>query len=182
LYRYQKGQVARGKLNTLVNKFPSLKSVFYMIINLCRVPIKNGKCVRDIPNVKLTIKKYAKEELDNLIEKIEMIKEDILKYIFLGTNKKTQPKIFSVSFFDKRDKKDQRKKICFWLVSDLIKLISSFPISINSSGSEISFGDIVTMQRKGGDSGRASANNFQFKFQPLKVLKDCKIKSHIFNQ
>lgn len=69
-------------------------------------------------------------------------------------------------------KYDKKKKETTWILSDINKAMSIFGeggIKISPKGS-LSIGRI-TMQRKGGDAGRPTANMLQFKIKPCDLFK-----------
>jgi len=56
-----------------------------------------------------------------------------------------------------------------WKTSDLIDYFSKQKCKIRKSGTVLELGPCLTFQRKGGDGGNISANQFQFKIVPTKI-------------
>ena len=56
-------------------------------------------------------------------------------------------------------------------MDQVIKYLNTQKFKIRKSGTVIQLGDSFTMQRKGGDSGKKTANHLQFKlvFSKLKI-------------
>ena len=61
-------------------------------------------------------------------------------------------------------------------MKDVINYICKSNFIIRLSGTVIQLGDAFTMQRKGGDGGKKSANNLQFKLIFSKLDIDNKIQ------
>ena len=69
------------------------------------------------------------------------------------------------------DKEKNRIKMIFYKMQDVIKYLATQEFKIRKSGTVIQLGNTFTMQRKGGDSGKKTANHLQFKlvFSKLKI-------------
>ena len=164
------GQVDRHYVSYLIERIPELKECELMLRKLCEVPIneETGLCSEGSNVVKLDNINYSNDELNKLIKIIETNKEKIIKYAFLGYEEEYKPGILSISLFDENNKHCYRKKIIFWKMDDvieyLVKCKDSVKIRDKKTVIEISKG--LTFQRKGGDSGKKSANQFQIKFVP----------------
>ena len=165
------GQVDRHYAGHLIEKIPELKECELMLKRLCELPIddETGLCDENSNIVKLDNINYSNEELNKLINIIETNKEKIIKFAFLGYEEEYKPDILSISLFDENDTPCcKRQKIIFWKMNDvidyLVKLENSVKIRDKKTVIEISKG--LTFQRKGGDSGKKSANQFQIKFIP----------------
>ena len=59
----------------------------------------------------------------------------------------------------------------YYKMNDVVKYLNTQEFKIRKSGTVIQLGDTFTMQRKGGDSGKKTANHLQFKlvFSKLKI-------------
>lgn len=156
-------QAARHNVSLIIQKIPELKPVESMLINLCEKSA-DGKIV------KLSAGNYSEAELESLISAITINKRAIIEFILLGDITE-KPELFSYSVFDKNN---IRKEVAFFKMSDVIDFYMTQPVSIRKSKTVIDFGNGLTFQRKGGDGGKPSANQCQFKIVPtnLSILEN----------
>ena len=148
---YQFGQIDRHYIDDLIMKIPKIYTCKNILQNLCNK-------INKINNLN-----YSEIEINNIINTIEENKRDILNYAFNGYEEKYKPNIFSISIFNKNNK---RIKLIFWKINDIFDYLINFFVSIRKSQTVIQISNGLTFQRKGGDNGKKQANNFQFKFVP----------------
>jgi hypothetical protein len=164
----QMGQVFKHWINFLINNLPELKDIEYMLKSLCELPViynDNIKyCDTSKEIIKLNNTNYTQEELYNLINILERNKRKMINFALLGNNEKYIPDIFICSVYNKK-----RDKIIIWKTIDIINLICDNPVKIRDSGTIIQIGNCFIFQRKGGDCGKETANQFQFKLIPTKL-------------
>jgi hypothetical protein len=166
----QFGQIDRHYIDDLIKYIPELNHCKYILQNLCELPINpiTNLCNKNCKIKKLNKNNYSENELNNLINIFEKNKKNIINYAFSGIENKYIPDIFSISLFNN----NKREKIIFWKMNDIIKYLMSFNVKIKKSQTVIEISNGLTFQRKGGDSGKKQANNFQIKFIPTKLPLD----------
>ncbi len=141
-------QVSRGTVDNLINDLPELE------------PIK------DLLKERCEEKKEFKPEL---LDTLNKNKRQIIEHALLGHGEK--PDILCVTEWGKKNNK--REKITFYEMSDVIESLMQYDFKIRNSKTVIELGPSFTFQRKGGDGGRQSANDIQFKIVPsLLEVKD----------
>ena len=141
-------QVSRGTVDNLINDLPELE------------PIK------DLLKERCEEKKEFKPEL---LDTLNKNKRQIIEHALLGHGEK--PDILCVTEWGKRNNK--REKITFYEMGDVIESLMQYDFKIRNSKTVIELGPSFTFQRKGGDGGRQSANDIQFKIVPsLLEVKD----------
>jgi len=95
------------------------------------------------------------------LDLLNKCKKQILKYAFYGSNLEIQPEyLFGVEY-----ENDKRNKIVVFKIEDVIKYLEKINFKISPRKTVILLGDnnIISLQRKGGDSGRKSSNQLQIK-------------------
>ena len=141
-------QVSRGTVDNLIKDLPELE------------PIK------DLLKERCEEKKEFKPEL---LDTLNKNKRQIIEHALLGHGEK--PDILCVTEWGKRNNK--REKITFYEMGDVIESLMQYDFKIRNSKTVIELGPSFTFQRKGGDGGRQSANDIQFKIVPsLLEVKD----------
>jgi hypothetical protein len=151
-------QAARHNVSLIIQKVPALKPVESMLITLCEKST-------DGQIVKLSSENYSQAELDSLISVIAANKRAIIEFILLGDNME-KPELFSYSVFDKNN---IRKEVALFKMADVIDFYMTGTVNIRKSKTVIDFGNGLTFQRKGGDGGKPSANQCQFKIVPTNI-------------
>ena len=148
-------QVLRTWTSTLTDAVPSLKPIEHILKYLCELPVQNGKCVGQ--RVKLT------NANDNqvLINILNANKRAIVEYVLLGDIPDMQPTHLIIALY----KKNVRTVITKTM-HEVIDEICSNDFKIRKSQTVIELGKL-TIQRKGGDGGKKSANQIQFKLVPF---------------
>lgn len=155
-------QLGRYGVNTLVHNVPNLFIIEYILKGLCELPINDlGKVCRDIPRKSLSAQYYTLSELELLINTLEHNKRDLLQFMFYGdldiTRRPTY--IIGVYYIDAT-----RVSIKIYNIQNMIDELMSYYFTITNSKNVISLGgNKITIQRKGGDNGRPSSNQIQFK-------------------
>ena len=77
----------------------------------------------------------------------------------MGTDPENQPKyICGVEYIGKK-----RHKLIIYKMDDVIKFFDNYKFMIRKSKTVIELGKALTLQRKGGDSGKKTSNQLQFK-------------------
>ncbi len=141
-------QVSRGTVDNLVNDLPELE------------PIK------DLLKERCEDKKEFKPEL---LESLNSHKRKIIEHALLGHGER--PDILCVTEWGKNNNK--REKITFFMMDEVIESLMQYDFKLRKSKTVIELGPSFTFQRKGGDGGRQSANDIQFKIVPsLLDVKD----------
>ena len=165
----QFGQIDRHYLSYFFEKIPELENHKNKLEGMCQLPIlDNGLCDKSKNIIKLTSENYQQQDLNNFIKDLNKFKSKIIDYAFLGYEEINKPNILlGVEY----DKENNRKKMIFYKMESVIKYLNTQEFKIRKSGTVIQLGDTFTMQRKGGDSGKKTANHLQFKlvFSKLKL-------------
>jgi len=165
----QFGQIDRHYISYFFEKIPELENHKKILERMCMLPIlDNGLCDKNKEVVKMTIDNYQQNELDDLIKDLNKYKSKVIDYAFLGYEEKNKPNVLlGVEY----DKEKNRNKMIFYKMKSVIKYLNTQQFKIRKSGTVIELGDTFTMQRKGGDSGKKTANHLQFKlvFSKLKI-------------
>lgn len=135
-----------------------------MLVGLCELPTVKKMCDKTKHPKMLNEVNYTEDELKLLLSSFEKNKRQIIEYAFLGIVPKEEPELFMCSVYDKDD--NVKKNIVIWKTSLIIDEISENEVKIRKSCTVIEIGRCFTFQRKGGDNGKISANQFQFKLIP----------------
>ena len=141
-------QVSRGTVDNLISDLPELESIKDLLKERCE---------------------YKNEFKPELLESLNSHKRKIIEHALLGHGEK--PDILCVTEWGKRNNK--REKITFFMMDDVIESLMQYDFKLRKSKTVIELGPSFTFQRKGGDGGRQSANDIQFKIVPsLLDVKD----------
>jgi hypothetical protein len=141
-------QVSRGTVDNFINDLPELE------------PIK------DLLKERCEDKKEFKPEL---LESLNSHKRKIIEHALLGHGER--PDILCVTEWGKNNNK--REKMTFFMMDEVIESLMQYDFKLRKSKTVIELGPSFTFQRKGGDGGRQSANDIQFKIVPsLLDVKD----------
>ena len=159
----QSQQVHQTSLERLIDFIPELLLHKDKLKKLFHLPID--------PETKLCVKQSVVrldesiyDDLDDLIKIFKDNRRRIVEYVLCGNDEK--PNILGVSMYVK----SVSKQYIFHKMSDVIEFImNDGDVCIRPSGTVIQIANCLTLQRKGGDSGRKSANNIQFKFVPSRI-------------
>ena len=141
-------QVSRGTVDNLINDLPELEPIKDLLKERCE---------------------YKKEFKPELLESLNSHKRKIIEHALLGHGER--PDILCVTEWGKNNNK--REKITFFMMDEVIESLMQYDFKLRKSKTVIELGPSFTFQRKGGDGGRHSANDIQFKIVPsLLEVKD----------
>ena len=138
-------QISRGTVDNLVRALPELACITNLLKERCE---------------------ERKHFSPGVLETLNSSKRRILEHALLGYGD-TKPDILCVTEWDKKDSK--RMKIMFVPMKDVIDTLMRYDFVIRKSRTVIELGPSFTIQRKGGDGGRQSANDIQFKIVPSRI-------------
>ena len=127
--------------------------------------------VKDSSGKKMKMTQFNEKDQKKVLNWLNENKKKILNYVFAGdinygTKEEIKPScdyILTVYGIDGKNKKIEK-------ISDKIKTYDDIEWTISPRGS-LSLGDI-TLQRKGGDGGRITANDLQFKIKIPKLKEE----------
>ena len=122
---------------------------------------------------KLLGENYSEKELACLLDFLNKNRRKLLASAFTGQVKKPKANWLLLHQWTLPNwRKNIGRKAASQLISmqDILNLFDGIEVSFTKRGT-ITFGAGVTLQRKGGDNGKASANNLQFKLR-IKPLRD----------
>jgi hypothetical protein len=164
--KYKKGQfqqLDRHWISSLIKNIPELNEASQILKDLFEYPLlPNGTHVDKSKNLKkLCNSNYSQEILDNLLDLLNKCKKQILEYAFYGTCLEIQPEyLFGVEY-----ENTKRNKIVVFKIEDIIKYLEKLNFKISPRKTVILLGDnsTISLQRKGGDSGKKSSNQLQIK-------------------
>lgn len=171
--KYKKGQfqqLDRHWISDFLKNVPELNDVSQILKDLFEYPLlPNGKNVDKNKSLKkLCDPNYSQEELNNFLGLLNKYKKKILEYAFYGTKLEMQPKyLFGVEYEDKK-----RNKIVVFKIQEVISYLENLQFEISPRKTAILLGNdgIISLQRKGGDSGKKSSNQLQIKIILSKLL------------
>jgi len=163
-------QLDRHWVDDLIKNIPGLESERTILKDLCEYPLlPNGTSIdKTKPIKKLCSTNYSQEQLDKFLLLLNENKRQILDYAFIGTNHEMQPDyLFGVEYLD-----NKRTKIVLCKITDIIEYLETLHFTITKGKTVVVLGDdnILSMQRKGGDGGKKSSNQLQFKLTISKLL------------
>jgi len=150
-------QIARHNVSLVVEEIPALAQIGDMLKAMCEKDA-DGKLK------KLNAQNHSQEQLDNMVTLLETNKRFIFERFLQGKDETvSKPQLLSVSVFNNTN---VRKQVFFVKMADVIEFFMKGKVSIRPRGTVIDFGNGFTFQRKGGDGGKPSANQCQFKIIP----------------
>lgn len=164
--KYKKGQfqqIDRHWISCLIKNIPKLNEVSQILKDLFEYPLlPNRTHVDKSKNIKkLCTSNYSQEILDNLLDVLNKCKKQILEYAFYGLSLEIQPEyLFGVEY-----ENTKRNKIVVFKIKDVITNLEKLNFKISPRKTAILLGDnsTISLQRKGGDSGKKSSNQLQIK-------------------
>ena len=156
-------QLDRHWVSSLIKNIPELNEISQILKDLFEYPLlPNGTHVDKSKNIKnLCNSNYSQEILDNFLEVLNKFKKQILEYAFYGSNIEIQPEyLFGVEY-----ENTKRNKIVVFKIEDVIKYLEKLNFKISPRKTAIILGDnsTISLQRKGGDSGKKGSNQLQIK-------------------
>ncbi len=158
------GQIDRHWVDDFVQVIPNIKPVSFMLRNLCEIPLIPGTNIvdKEVGRIPLSLDNYSDKQLITLISKLNENMEAILHFVLKGNNHDTSPNYLMGIEYDH----DVRVKTIIYKMNDVIESLSKkFKFRINSRATVISLGDVISIQRKGGDNGLRSSNQLQWKIR-----------------
>ena len=179
--KYKKGQfqqLDRRWISSIIENIPELNEVSQILKDLCEYPLlPNGTHVDKSKNIKkLCNPNYSQEILDNLLNYFNKNKKKILELAFYGSNSEIKPEyLFGVEY-----ENGKRNKIVLFKIEDVIKYLEKLNFKISPKKTVILLGDngTISLQRKGGDSGRKCSNQLQFKIILSNLIDKVDILEH----
>lgn len=167
-------QLDRHWVCDLVKFIPGLKPIELILKNMCEYPIlPDGINIDKSKSLKkLCSDEYSEDILIMITDILNKYKIEILEYIFLGKNIEFSPEyLIGVEYIELK-----RHKIVFLKIEDIIIYLKTLQFKINKSKTVIALGadNIISLQRKGGDGGKKSGNQLQFKIIVSKLLDHVK--------
>lgn len=157
----QFGQVDRHWVKDVVEHISGLQPISNMLVGLCEYPLKpDGQTVDKSGGRKLLNNtNYSQSQLDEFVDVLENHKREIVEFVLNGTSTTTVPTHLAyVSYVGQR-----RDSLRMWQMTDLIDHLCTHSFSIAPNASTFRLGNILTFQRKGGDSGKKPSNQIQAK-------------------
>jgi hypothetical protein len=153
-------QIKRGSLENFRSEFGVSDEVFVTLQKYTK-----GK-------KKLLSKSYSHQELTQLLKFLNQNRETLLASAFTGQAKKPKANWLLLHQWTPPDwRKNIARKDRSFLISmqKILALFNEIAVTYTKRGT-ISFGAGVTLQRKGGDKGKDSANDLQFKLRIKQLL------------
>jgi len=135
-------QISRGTVDNLVAVIPELQPIESLLKERCE---------------------QKQHFSPDIIDTLNLSKREILEHALLGHGG-LKPDVLCVTEWDKKDA--VRTKIMFVAMKDVVESLMRYDFSIRESKTVVELGPSFTFQRKGGDGGRRSANDIQFKIVP----------------
>lgn len=164
-------QLDRHSIDHLIENMPGLIPASQILRDLIEYPLLPNQTHVDksLPLKKLDLQNYTPEELNNFLAILNNNVEPILRYAFLGLDIKNQPE-YGIAV--KYDKNKKRESIKAFRIQDAINYLKTLTFTVSSQKTGIYLGEdgIISLQRKGGDSGRKSSNNMQIKIKPCELI------------
>lgn len=162
-------QVCRHWVEYIIEQIPNLKSIEHILNGLCCVPLLEDKTIdKSKKRVPLCSTNHSDEQLNEFLRVLNENKVDILKFAFEGNDIEYKPNFHIIAEYHGSVRKDVK------LIETLriIEYLKDFDFKIMNSKTVIKLGGVFSLQRKGGDAGRQTANQLQMKvdFTRLKHL------------
>ena len=154
-------QLDRHWIDTIIINIPELNDIKNILKNLCEIPLmENNKEIDKNKNrIVLSNNNYSVDELNKFLIVLNNNKTKILEFIFYGKNKDCFPEyLIGVEYID-----NKRSNLIFFKIKDIISYLNKLKFEIKKNKTVISLGNVITIQRKGGDGGKKSSNQLQFK-------------------
>lgn len=163
-------QVCRHWVEYIIEQIPNLKSIQYMLNGLCCVPLlEDGTIDKSKKRVPLCATHYSDEQLNEFLRVLNESKADILKFAFQGHVNEYKPNFHAIAEYHGTVRKDVK----LIETKRIIEYLNDFDFEIMKSKTVIKLGGVFSLQRKGGDAGRQTANQLQMKvdFTRIKHLQ-----------
>ena len=173
-------QLFRTSKSRFIQKFPQINDCTDILAAVFEYPLTPcGKYVdKSIPLKKLDSQHYKETELKHLLESFNNNIEEILKFVLLGEDEDMKPNILIYSEYEYKI----RKRIIAFKYTDIFQHLKTlkFHISPRKTGLRLN-PKVLSIQRKGGDSGKKGSNQIQFKIIPSILIElGIPYSEHIF--
>ena len=170
----QFGQIARHNVDLIIKSIPQLKQCETLLKNMCEIPLGVDKKFVDKTKSRIPLKNdiYSDQELSTFIDVLNQNVTRIVEFALLG-NVECKPQVLIEVLYDRKTL--NRDTLIVYKMDDIINHLKCQKFTISKSGTVIKLGDsVITIQRKGGDSGRAASNQLQIKgiFSKLDKLQN----------
>lgn len=153
-------QVCRHWVEYIIEHIPNLKSVQSMLNGLCCIPLlEDGTIDKSKKRIPLSSTHYTNEQLDDFLMALNENKVDILKFAFEGHDIEYKPNFHAIAEYHGSVRKDVK----LIETQEIIEYLKDFDFEIMKSKTVIKLGGVFSLQRKGGDAGRQTANQLQMK-------------------
>lgn len=164
--KYKQGQfqqLDRHWVDNLIEFIPELDGIKGLLKNMCEYPLlANGTHVNKYDSItKLCPANYSYQILNSFTDTLNQHKRKILEYAFYGTDRLFKPDyLIGVEYINKK-----RSRLSFFKIDTIINYLETQTFTIKKSKTVIALGEhnTITLQRKGGDNGKKSSNQLQFK-------------------
>jgi hypothetical protein len=181
--KYKQGQfqqLDKHWVDDFIKNIPELNEASQILKDLVEYPLLANQTHVDKTKTikKLSNSNYSHELLDNFLDLFNKSKKNILEYAFLGTNLEIKPEyLFGVEY-----KNDKRYKIVVFKIQEVINYLEKLNFKISPRKTVILLGDkgTISLQRKGGDSGKKSSNQLQIKIILSNLIDKVPNSEHIF--
>ena len=164
-------QVCRHWVEYIIEKIPNLKRVQNMLNGLCCVPLLEDRTVdKSKKRIPLCTTHYTNEQIDEFLLVLNENKVDILKFAFEGQDNEYKPNFHAIAEYHG----SMRKDVNLIETQRIIEYLNDFDFEKMKSKTVIKLGGVFSLQRKGGDAGRQTANQLQMKvdFTRIKHLSN----------
>ena len=163
-------QLDRHWIDHLIANIPDLNKIETILKDVFEFPIKPNETHVDKSNElkKISTLYFSQKTINNLFNVLNENIKHILNYAFLGTNSDMQPEyLIGVEY-----KNNKRNKIVIFKICDVINYLEQLKFEISPTKTVIYLGNegIISLQRKGGDSGKKSSNQLQIKIIVSKLI------------
>jgi hypothetical protein len=163
-------QLDRHWIDHLIANIPDLNKIETILKDVFEYPILPNETHIDRSKKlkKISTLYFSQETINNLFKVLNENIKHILNYAFLGTNSDMQPEyLIGVEY-----KNNKRNKIVIFKICDVINYLEQLKFEISPRETAILLGNegIISLQRKGGDSGKKSSNQLQIKIIVSKLI------------
>ena len=181
--KFKKGQfqqLDRHWISDFINYIPELNCISPILKNLFEYELLPNKTHinKDKSLKKLCNSNYSNKELKNFLDLLNKFKRKILEYAFLGMKNEMKPiYLIGVEYI-----KEKRNKIVAFKIENIINYLLSLDFQISPKKSAIYLGKegTISIQRKGGDKGKKSSNQIQFKIKLSKLIDNVDNSQYVY--
>jgi hypothetical protein len=172
-------QIHRQWTDQFIENIPSLGCIGKELKMLFEKPLLADNTVdksREIKRLDLTT--YSQKDLNDILKTLNASKKEIFEYVLLGNCEEYKPEyLIGVEY-----EGTTRKMIIVLKTKDIINYFETleFKISPRATGIILGGDSVLSIQRKGGDSGRKTSNQLQIKIIISNLLNHVKSSVHVF--